>query len=140
MKLDKKKDLAVRTLNVGRARILFNTSRLDEIKEAITKQDIRDLLKSKAIMIKEITGKRKQTKNKRRRAGSIKKKVNTRKRDYMIITRKLRAYIFELKKHGTINPEEYWKLRKEIRARQFKSKAHMKERIQGIISERENNK
>ena len=45
MNLSKKKALAARTLNVGKARILFNVQRLGEIKEAITKQDIRDLHK-----------------------------------------------------------------------------------------------
>ena len=43
MNLQKKKELAARTLTIGKDRIMFNTSRLDEIKEAITKQDIKDL-------------------------------------------------------------------------------------------------
>ena len=55
----------------------------------------------------------------------------------MTITRKLRNYLMELRKHGTITSEEYWKLRREIRARTFRSKAHMKERINNMIKERE---
>ena len=51
MKLEKKKSLVVRTLGVGKARIVFNTQRLSEINEAITKQDIKDLHKSVAIII-----------------------------------------------------------------------------------------
>lgn len=137
MQLNKKKELAARTLKVGKGRVVFNTARLDEVKDAITKQDIKDLFADKAISIKEITGKRKKEKGKtRRRQGSIKKNVNTRKRDYMTITRKLRAYITELRKHGTILSEEYWKLRREIRAKNFRSKSHMKERIQQIAKER----
>ncbi len=130
MNLDKKKTLAVRTLNVGRERIVFNKERLEEVKEAITRQDIRDLVKDKAIIVEEVTGSKTKPKRKtRRRAGSIKQTVNTRKRDYMTLTRKLRKYIFELRKHGTITSEQYWKLRKEIRAKNFKSKAQMKDRI-----------
>ncbi len=130
MKLDKKKELAVRTLKVGRDRVIFNLNRLDEIKEAITKQDIRDLVSSKAITVEEIKGTRTKVKRKtRRRAGSFKKKVNTRKRDYMTITRKLRAYIAEKKKKGTMNVEDYKQLRKEIRLKEFRSLAHMKERM-----------
>ena len=137
MQLNKKKELAARVLGIGKKRIIFNKEALDEIKEALTKQDIRDLVKSGSIFVKEIGGTKKQVKrNTRRRAGSIKKKVNTRKRDYMTITRKLRAYISELRKHGTISSEEYWKLRKEIRAKNFKSKAHMKERISQVVKER----
>ncbi len=70
---------------------------LAEIKEAITKQDIRDLLKSRAIIVKEIKGKLKRVKRKtRRREGSLKKKVKRTKKDYMAITRKLRVFISEL--------------------------------------------
>ena len=137
MQLNKKKELAARVLGIGKKRIIFNKEALEEVKEALTNQDIRELVKSGSIFVKEIGGTKKQVKrNTRRRAGSIKKKVNTRKRDYMTITRKLRAYISELRKHGTISSEEYWKLRKEIRAKNFKSKAHMKERISQVVKER----
>jgi ribosomal protein L19E len=50
--------------------------------------------------------------------------------------RKLRSYIFELKKHDTINPEEYSKLRKEIRSRVYKSKAQIRDKINKMILER----
>jgi large subunit ribosomal protein L19e len=130
MKLERKKMLAAKTLEVGKGRISFNKERLSEIKEAITKQDIRDLYKSGAITIKEISGKRKKVKRKtRRRGGSIRKKVNTRKQDYVKLTRKLRSYISELKKQEKISIEKYKELRKEIRTSAFRSKAHLKERI-----------
>ena len=57
--LAKKKQLAAKTLNVGKARIVFLPSRLDEIKEAITRQDILDLHKSGAITIRDIRGRKK---------------------------------------------------------------------------------
>ena len=131
MNLDKVKQLAVKTIKVGKARIVFSINRLDEIKEAITKQDIRDLVNDKAIIVKEIKGTRKKVKRKtRRRQGSIKIKVNTRKRDYMDLTRKLRSYLSELRKHNVITQEKFLELRKEIRAKAFRSKAHLKERIE----------
>jgi len=37
MKINNKKELAARTLGIGKSRILFNNSRLSEIKDAITK-------------------------------------------------------------------------------------------------------
>lgn len=135
MKLDKKKELAARTLGIGKARIIFNMSRLDEIKDAITKQDIRELVKSGAITLKEIKGSRAKKKKKtRRRAGSIKKKVNTRKRDYMTVTRKLRAYLLEVRKRGSLSLENYRQLRKEVRLKQFKSLASMRERMKEMES------
>jgi len=130
MKLESKKELAARTLNVGKARIVFNIERLAQIKEAITKQDIRDLQKDGAITIKEIKGRRKNIKRKtRRRIGSVKKKVNKKKREYMNLTRKLRTYTKSLRKTGQVDNETYRKIRKEIRAKSFRSKAHLKERI-----------
>ena len=46
MKLEGKKDLVARTLGVGKGRIVFNVQRLEEIKQAITKQDIKDLVQA----------------------------------------------------------------------------------------------
>ncbi|MEI6731196.1 MAG: 50S ribosomal protein L19e [archaeon] len=130
MNLGKKKKLAAKTLGIGKDRIIFNTQRLDEIKEALTKQDIRDLLADGAISIREIKGRHANEKRKtRRRRGSIKKVVNKRKKVYMILTRKLRAYIAELRNKGRMKEEVYWKIRKEIKASSFRSKAHLKERI-----------
>src|SRR3989338_6386214 len=133
MKLEKKKALAARTLNVGEGRIVFNVERLPEIKEAITKQDIKDLKESGAIIIKEKKGRRKVERRKtRRRAGSIKKKVNTKKQDYVKLTRKLRTYLANLKNQKKISKENFRQLRKEIRASNFRSFSHMKERIKQI--------
>lgn len=136
MKLNKKKELAARTLGVGKSRISFNVNRIDEIKEAITKQDIKELVSGGAISIKEIRGTRTKKKRKtRRRAGSIKIKVNTRKRDYMTITRKLRSYLLDLKKRNAIPADVYKQMRKEIRLSSFKSLAQMKDRIAKIRRE-----
>ncbi len=130
MNLAKKKALAVATLGVGKARIVFNTQRLDELKEAITKQDIRDLVASGAISIREIIGKKKVERRKtRRRAGSIKQRVKPGKRGYIILTRKLRNYLAEMRMQNKLAREHHLKLRKEIRAHTFKSKAHLKERM-----------
>lgn len=130
MNLAKKKTLASKTLGVGKGRIIFNVKRLEEIKEAITKQDIRDLFSSGAIIIKEAKGRRVIVRRKiRRKSGSVKKKVRNTKKEYIIITRKLRRYIAELLGAEKLTKEQYLKLRKEIRARVFKSKAQLKERL-----------
>ncbi len=133
MNLSKKKALAIRTLKVGKSRIVFVNSRLDEIKEAITKQDIRDLKQEGAIIVKEIKGRKKVTKRTRKRGpGKIKKKVNTRKRDFVIMTRKLRKYVGGLLNHGSISKENSTEIRKKIRNKAFRSKAHLKEHIGGL--------
>ncbi len=133
MNLAKKKSLAIRTLKVGKERIIFLKSRLSEIKEAITKQDIRDLHKDGAILVKEIKGRKKVKKNtKKRGMGSIRKKVNKRKQNYVIMTRKLRRYVAEMKKQGKLSPEDIKNIRNKIRNKIFKSKAHLKKYIEGL--------
>lgn len=133
MKLENKKTFVASVLGVGKGRIIFNKSRLSEIKEAMTRQDVRDLFSSGAISIAEIKGRRKVEKRAtRRRAGSIKQPAINKKRKYMINTRKLRAYVSELRKNGNITREQFFKLRNEIRASAFKDKAHFKERIKLI--------
>ncbi len=132
MNLKKKKDLARKILKVGKDRIIFVEPRLEEIKEAITKQDIRDLQKEGAINIKEKKGKKKVKRKKSRSIGNIRKKVNKRKREYIDITRKLRKYIAELKKQNKITKDEAEDIRKKIRNRNFKSKENLKDYIGGL--------
>jgi len=133
MNLRNKKELASRALKVGKERIIFVSERKDEIKEAITKQDIRDLYKDRAIKIKEISGRKKVVGRKRKRGpGNIKKKVNTRKRDYVIMTRKLRAYVKSLRERGELSVEEAKDIRKKIRNKTFKSKANLKDYVGGL--------
>ena len=130
MNLNKKKQLAIRALSVGRDRIVFNTERLDEIKEAITKQDIKDLKASGAIFVKEVKGRRTKIKRKtRRRVGTKRRALFNRKKAYMTITRKLRMYLSYLKKTKQISNETFKELRKEVKASFFKSLNQMKEKI-----------
>ncbi len=135
MNLAKKKFLVMKTLGVGRDRVIFNVERLEEIKEAITKQDIRELAKNGAIAIKEIKGTRSKPKRKtRRRAGSIRNRAINKKRVYITITRKLRKHLNELRGKGKISRDQFYSLRKEIRARRFSNKPDLKERITEITS------
>ena len=134
MNLMKKKLLAARTLKIGKERIMFMQARLNEIKEAITKQDIRDLVKDGAIVVKEIKGRLKNKKRKTRRStGNIRKKPNTRKKDYVTLTRKLRTYVEYLEKSGKISKDEKKELRKRIRNKDFRSKANLKEHLGDIL-------
>jgi ribosomal protein L19E len=133
MNLSKKKELAARTLKVGKDRIFFVRANLNEIKEAITKQDIIQLHKEGAIIIKNVKGRKKvEKKKKRRTTGKIKKKVNKRKQEYVKLTRKLRKYIGELFGQRKLSREEVKDIRKKIRNKEFRSKAHLKLQIEAI--------
>lgn len=131
MQLGKKKAMAARILGVGKDRVIFVESRLKEIKEAITRQDILDLKKAGAIKIRDVRGRKKIVRRKnRRRIGKIKKKVNRRKQEYVKITRKLRKFAKHLLKTASISREKYREIRRLIRARKFKSKRHLKTSLQ----------
>jgi len=132
MNLSKKKSLAARILKVGKERIVFVNSRLDDIKEAITKQDIKDLVQDKAIKIKNIKGRKKTRKKAKKSTGNIRKKLRERKQRYVKITRKLREYAKQLKNSGELTADEVRELRKKIRNREFRSKANLKEHIGGL--------
>ncbi len=133
MKLENKKTFAANVLGVGKGRIIFNKLRLSEIKEAMTRQDIKDLFTSGAISIAEIKGRRKVKRRiNRRRAGSRRQPAINKKKLYTTTVRKLRAYLSELRKSEKVTEEQFLKLRNEIRASAFKDKAHFKERIKLI--------
>lgn len=132
MNLAKKKSLAVRALKLGKERIVFLGSRLDEIKEAITKQDIRDLQKDGAIVVKEVKGRKKVKKTRNRSTGNIRKKVNKRKQEYVKMTRKLRKHVAVKKKSGELSAEEVKDIRNKIRNRKFSSLKNLKEYIGGL--------
>jgi large subunit ribosomal protein L19e len=133
MNLRKKKMLAAKTLGVGKNKIIFVKSRLDEIKEAITKQDIRDLYSEKAIIIREKAGRgRKEKKGRRKGAGNIRKKIRERKRKYVILTRKLRKRLDEFRKGRRISGEQVQEARKRIKNRNFKNQAAFNEYLKSL--------
>lgn len=127
MNFRSKKELAARTFGVGKSRIMFMESRKDEIKEAITKQDMRDLAANGAIMIKEIKGRKKIEKRKKRSVGNVRQKVNVRKKRYVILTRRLRGYLKSIS--SRISRDEIKKIRKKIRNSEFKNKSDIKQYV-----------
>lgn len=133
MNLAKKKHLAAKTLKVGKNRIIFNQDSTAEIKEAITKQDIKTLFEEGIIGIKPVKGRRKLVKRTRRKGpGKIKKKINHRKQIYVKLVRKLRKYLKELKIKNEITLDLYKELRKKIKMKAFRSRAHLREYLENL--------
>lgn len=130
--LESRKQLAARVFGVGKNKIYFDEAHISDIKEAITKQDMKDLFAEGIIRIKENKGRMSKPKRTTRRGpGKIKRKIKIKKSGYVIITRKLRRYVGELRKQGKLTKEKYQELRKKIKARTFKDKAHLKDHIEG---------
>lgn len=130
MDLKKKKQLAARTFKVGESRIKFLEPRLNEIKEALTKQDMRDLHKDGALIILPVKGRKVlENKKKSRSVGNVRKKVNKRKQKYVKLTRKLRKYLAEIE--GKLTKKEKEEFRKKIKNKSFESKSDFKAYIAG---------
>lgn len=128
MKIKKKKQLAAKVLGIGMNRVVFEPSRFGDIREAITRQDIRDLVADKAIKIRPIIGRHKKERRKRKRGtGKVKMKVRTRKRDYITRIRMLRREFSKLREQGKITEEEYKKLRQLAKMSFIKDRKHLYE-------------
>jgi large subunit ribosomal protein L19e len=138
MKLKLQKRLAAELLKCSKKRISLDTARLDDIKEAITKADIRSL-------ISEGTIKRKPAKNisrgrarkiatqkrKGRRKGLGKRKGKKtarlpKKEAWMDRIRTQRRFLKELKEKGIIPSLTYQQLYMKSKGGFFRSKRHIK--------------
>ena len=126
--INKKKSLIARTFGVGKGRIVLNEEMQEQLKEAITRQDMRDLFKS-GFIIRDIPGRKKARKHSRRKAGSIRKKIISRKRKYIDLVRRMRAYLKTLKKSNKLNRENYLNLRKKSKAKVFSDMKQLKDYI-----------
>jgi len=133
MKLTTQKRLAAEIMNIGENKVRFDSLRLEDISKAITRADIIDLIKDRAI-IKKITPSPKGIKKERRRgSGSIKVRVKNRKIKYMAKIRKLRRYLSELQAKKAISDDEYRYLRKLSKAGQFKARRNLKEYLVAVM-------
>ena len=136
MKLQKR--LAAQVIGCSPKKILFDDTRLDDIKEAITKADIRHLISSGTIIALQKKGisrgrankrKRQKSKGRRRGHGSRKGRFNARgenrKRMWVNKVRLQRCFASELKKTKRINKDIYNELYRKIKGGFFRSKGHM---------------
>ncbi|MBS3171191.1 50S ribosomal protein L19e [Candidatus Woesearchaeota archaeon] len=138
MKLNVQKRIAASLLKAGQNRVVFDNTRLNDIKEAITKADIRRLINDGAIKAKQKKGissfrtnklRLQKRKGKRKGIGSRKgtKTARTpRKRAWITKVRVQRRFIKLLKIKKLVAPETYTKVYKMIKGNQFRSKRHLK--------------
>ena len=131
------KRLAADILKCSPKRLIFDSSRMEEIKEAITKADVRKLIKSKAIIripkrgisrarARETAGQVRKGRKHGQGSRKGKRKARIRKKDeWKSRVRLQRNFLRELKKNGKIG-KDYRKLYLKIKGGFFRSKRHMK--------------
>lgn len=137
MKLNVQKQIAARTLNCSPKRVKFDTTALAEIKEAITKSDIRKLInngKIQKIQEKGVSRARankiriQKSKGRRKGHGSRKggKKARTPAKALWIARIRLqRKYMGALRKSGSIANDTYRDIYKKAKGGFFRSKRHL---------------
>lgn len=138
MKLTLQKRISAQLMKCSHQRVHFDTENLSEIKEAITKADLRGLIKRKIItelpvqgIAKGRTRKTKQQKRKGRQRGfgSRKGKQTARenpKRIWMNHIRAQRSFLKELKSKGLISTRDFNELYLKAKGGFFRSVNHIK--------------
>ncbi|MCK5282740.1 MAG: 50S ribosomal protein L19e [Nanoarchaeota archaeon] len=137
MKLTLQKRLASRILKCSPKKIKIDTSRMEEIKEAITKKDIKSLIKDKAIEKKKTQEssrararkiKKQKSKGKRKGKGSKKGKINSKisKKDrWMLKIRTQRKLLRELRSSEKIDKKTFGGLYMKSKGGFFRSRRHI---------------
>lgn len=138
MNLASKKAIAAKILKVGVNRVWFDPDRLDEIKDALTKADIRKLIKDFAIQAKPVKSisrgrarKKLEQKRKGRRKGPGSRKGKrtarlSKKRAWIQRARPQREFIKMLREKGLITKKTYRMIYAKIKGGFFRSKRHIK--------------
>lgn len=136
--LKNQRRLASRILKVGLKKVNLNQESLTEIKEAITKFDIRGLINQKVITVKKTKGQSKvrarklkvqKRKGRRQGKGSRKGKKTARsprKKAWMAKVRTQRRFIQELRKTNKIEQKDFKEIYKIIGTNFFRNRRHIK--------------
>ncbi|MGV8168563.1 MAG: 50S ribosomal protein L19e [Candidatus Nanoarchaeia archaeon] len=136
--MNTQKRLAAHILKSSHKRIKFDNQRLADIKEAITKTDVRQLINEGAITKLQKKGvsraranhiKKQKSKGKRQGAGSRKGKETSRlprKASWILRIRSQRKFITELKDKKVISNETYRLLYRKAKGGFFRSTRHIK--------------
>lgn len=138
MELKVQKRLAAQILKRSKKRVWFDDTRLDEIKEAITKEDIRDLISNGAIQIKHQKGHSRgrsrlihaqKRKGKRKGHGSRKGRKTARspkKETWINRIRSQRKLLKRLRKGDNVSRKDYHELYRKCKGGFFRSTRHIK--------------
>lgn len=135
--LKAKKRLAARVVGVGVHRIRFLEDNLDDVRNAITRAEIRSLVTANTISIKPFTGTsrgrahtKKLQRNKRgTKQGSKQGRKGARvgkKKVYVIKVRALRRLLKIAKIREEITNREFWMLYKKVGGNTVRNKAHLR--------------
>jgi large subunit ribosomal protein L19e len=145
--LKTKRRLVSRILGVGMDRVKFDPENLDEVADAITRDNIRSLITAGVIEIKSIKGtskgrsyfKKLQRRKRGTKQGSKKGSKGARKGRKEIYVRKIKAMRHQLKvskERKEITNDSYWTLYKQASGNQVRNLAHLRTLIEAVRSKK----
>lgn len=130
--------LAADILDTSKHKVKFDPDQLDDIKNAITRRDVQELINDGAIQEKHSNEqsrsrarhtKKQKSKGRQRGTGSIKSSENARrdkKQAWMDKIRSQRSFLSDLKENGRIDNATYRDLYDKAKGGYFRSKRHIK--------------
>ena len=145
-----KKLLVSRMTGVGLKRIKFDSEHLDDIADAITRENIRSLITANTIKIKGFTGtsrgrarlariqKRKRSVKQGSKKGTKGARGIGKKTSYVIKVKSLRYRLKIAKDRKEITNEEFWNIYKKINGNTIRNIAHMRTLIEEMKAKRKN--
>ena len=140
-----KRELAARVLGVGANRVKFDPEYLEDVGDAITRENIRSLATARTILVRGVKGtsrgrtRKRLIKAKKRGRGQGSKKGSkgarqNKKQLWVKRVRAMRHHIRVLKKRGYISKAAFWSLYKKINGGQVRSLAHLRELVKEVSS------
>ncbi len=127
--LSKIKRLAADILGIGRNKVKVDPEKMEDAEQALTRADVKELLASGAITVKQRVGHTKTKKKaKKRRAGSRKGKKYSRKprkEQWMEKVRAQRKLLKQLIEEGKVDKKYQRKIYMKIKGGSFKGKKAM---------------
>ena len=141
--LSAKKRLVSRMTGAGIKRIKFDVDHLDDVADAITRQQVRSLITANTITIKQIVGtsrgraqeKKNQKKKRGVSQGSKKGRKGARvgkKEVYVTKVRSLRRRLKIAKERKEITNKNFWEIYKKINGNTVRNIAHLRTLIEEI--------
>ena len=147
--LKAKKRLVSRVTGVGIHRIKFDSDHLEDIADAITRDNIRSLITANTIKFKPIVGtskgrahtKKAQRSKRGTKQGSKQGRKGARigkKEIYVAKVRSLRRLLKIAKDRKDLTNPEFWALYKKVGGNTVRNKAHLRQLMEEIIAKRKN--
>ena len=142
MNLTSQKRLAAKLLKAGKTRVKFNVERIEDVAGALTREDVRSLIKSGAITALQKKGNsrgrirfRKEQKSKGRGKGqglrTGKKTARTpSKKKWMGKVRALRHELRKMRSEKVVEGTLYRTLYRQIKGNLFSSRRHLRESVE----------